>query len=408
MEERLTSGVGGRGQLRLPVAGRSTTGRSTTGRAVVGRPLAGGRYSAADFGCSPLLVFYEVTRACDMLCRHCRAKAQRRAAAGELTTVQSRRLISQLATFAKRPVLVLTGGDPFKREDLEELVGHAHEAGLRVAISPSATEMVTPERLAELARRGASAISLSMDGADAGTHDAFRGVAGSFQRTLELVELASAAGLAVQINTTLARHNLHQLEGMASRLRELPVTMWSVFFLVPMGRAKAHQRLSAGEIEMAFEGLYRHSQREPYRIKTTEAPHYRRFVLQQLHGRLAGQRASDAGLEELGLVGTNDGRGVMFVSHRGEYLPSGFMPTVAGQFPVDHPVRVYQDSAMFRALRDPTQLKGKCGMCEFSGVCGGSRARAMAISGDPLGAEPDCAYQPLAFRQQQEQLLCSV
>lgn len=356
-------------------------------------------YTAADFEISPLLVFYEVTRACDMLCRHCRAKAQRRAAAGELDTQQSKKLIGKLAEFPKPPVLVLTGGDPFMRDDLEELVAHAREHGLPVALSPSATDRVTHSRLQELARIGVSAISLSLDGADATTHDQFRGVAGSYARTLELVSIASRIGLSVQINTTVARHNLHQLDAMAVQLRSFSISTWSVFFLVPTGRAKPHQRLTAIEIEAAFDTIHHHSLRESYRIKTTEAPHYRRFVLQQAYGRTASQRCSNELLGGVGLVGTNDGRGVMFISHRGEFFPSGFMPTEAGRFPLDHPVRIYQDSVIFKSLRDSELLKGKCGCCEFQKVCGGSRARAMAIHGDPLAQEPDCIYQPAAWKQ---------
>jgi len=168
----------------------------------------------------------------------------------------------------------------------------------------------------------------------------------------------------------------------------MDVALWSVFFLVPTGRAQVNQRLTADECEAVFERLWHHQRHQSYPIKTTEAPHYRRFILQKMKG--SGTR----GPARLPSVGTNDGKGVMFISHTGEIYPTGFLPIPCGRFPLDSTVRVYQDAALFRALRDADRLGGKCGVCEFKEICGGSRARAFAVSGDPLAAEPDCAYVP--------------
>lgn len=345
-------------------------------------------YTRADFDHSPLVVFYEVTRACDLLCKHCRACAQPHCDPRELNGVVAKRLIEELARFPRPPLLVLTGGDPLKRADVFELIEHAVKCGLGVAMTPSATPLVTAEAIGRLRDAGLHRLAVSLDAADAATHDGFRGVRGSFAQTLWIVDEARRVGLAVQINTTVARHNWHQIDAMAELVAGMDVALWSVFFLVPTGRAQLDQRLTAEECEAAFERLWHNQRERRIAIKTTEAPHYRRFVLQRVKG------SRTRGAERLGSVGTNDGKGVMFVSHTGEIYPTGFLPIACGRFPLDSPVRVYQDGALFRALRDADRLGGKCGVCEFREICGGSRARAFAVEGDPLAAEPDCAYVP--------------
>ncbi len=334
------------------------------------RPVAG-RYNRSDFAHSPIIVFYELTRACDLACKHCRADAQVHHDPDELTTVQAHRLIDQLTQFTKPPMLVLTRGDPAKREDLLDIVQYAAGRGLDVALTPSATPLVTREWIERLKDAGLHRIAVSLDGVDAGTHDEFRQVAGSFDRTMEMIADARAVGLPVQINTTVARHNAGQLDAVADLLSPLDICLWSVFFLVPTGRAFAGQRLTAEEIEQVFKSLYQNSKRQHYAVKTTEAPHYRRYLIQQsIKAKRAG--FADAGLRRR--IGTNDGKGVMFISHTGEIYPSGFLPIVAGKFPLDSIVHVYQESAVFRALRDTDQFGGKCGCCEYREICGGSRA----------------------------------
>jgi AdoMet-dependent heme synthase len=268
------------------------------------------------------------------------------------------------------------------------LIHHATARGLVVAMTPSATPLVTADAIRRLHASGLHRLAVSLDGSDAETHDGFRRVAGSYAHTLWIVAEARRIGLPVQINTTVARHNVHQVDAIADVVRGMDVALWSVFFLVPTGRAQIDQRLTADECEAVFERLWHHQRHQPFPIKTTEAPHYRRFILQRMKG--SGTR----GAARLPSVGTNDGKGVMFVSHTGEIYPTGFLPIPCGKFPLDSTVRVYQESALFRALRDADRLGGKCGVCEFKEICGGSRARAYGLSGDPLSAEPDCAYVP--------------
>ncbi len=346
-------------------------------------------YSNRDFPHSPLVVFYEVTRACNLLCRHCRAEAQPYSHPLELDSAASRALIDNLAAFPKPPLLVLTGGDPIKRHDVFDIVNHAVESGMKTAMTTSATKLVTTSAVTRLKQAGLHRLAVSLDGADAATHDGFRRVPGSFQRTLEIIADAAACHLPLQINTTIARHNFDQIDAMAEVLNAFPIVLWSVFFLVPTGRALADQRITAEEFEVAFEKLYQQCRRQKYAVKTTEAPHYRRFIIEKMKNSPSSE-AAPSGL--VNIVGTNDGRGVMFISHIGEIYPSGFLPIECGRFPKDSVVDVYQHSPLFIDLRDASKLKGKCGFCQYRDLCGGSRARAYGLTGDPLAAEPDCVY----------------
>jgi len=354
------------------------------------------RMSRSDFIHSPLLVFYEVTQACDLVCQHCRACAQTSANPAELSPSEARRLVDQVKQFPRPPMLVLTGGDPLKRTDIFSLVEYAAWSGLDVSITPSATPLVTPGAIHRLRDAGISRLAISIDGADAATHDAVRGVPGSFQRSLQILADARAVGVPTQVNTTLTPANLPQIERMARFLAGQEIDMWSVFFMVPVGRARWLPRLAADECETAFARLWREAQRQPFAIKTTEAPHYRRYVIQHQEAKV--KRNSDASSPARYVpLGVNDGKGVMFVSHCGLVHPSGFLPIVCGAYPLEHLVQIYQESPIFRALRDADRLRGKCGKCEFRHICGGSRARAYAVTGDPFAQEPDCAYEPAAL-----------
>ncbi len=344
-------------------------------------------YCPQDFDHSPLLVFYETTQACDLACQHCRASAQPQCHPDELTPDQSRQLVRELKQFPKPPMLILTGGDPLKRPDIFDLVRFAVDEGIQTAMTPSATPLLTADAIGRLKAAGLARLAVSLDGADPFTHDTFRGVEGSFRRTLEAIATAEAMELSVQVNTTVARHNVEQIETIADLLDQKRIDLWSVFFLVPTGRAQAAYRLSAEECERAFARLHAQSRRRHYPIKTTEAPHYRRYLVQQAKGAPAGMRPRRS-------IGTNDGRGVMFVGHTGHIYPSGFLPICCGKFPADSLVETYQKSELFRNLRDSGLLGGKCGRCEYRNICGGSRARAYAIHGDPLAEEPDCIHIP--------------
>lgn len=353
------------------------------------------RFSRSDFHHSPMVAFYEVTQACDLVCRHCRACAQPRRHPAELDSEMSKRLISQLAEFPKRPMLVITGGDPMKRGDLFRLVEHGVAAGLHVALTPSATPLVTRDAVCRLAAAGLSRLALSLDGADAATHDRFRGVEGSFSHTLDILGYARDAGLPLQINTTVTRWNVSQIDAFAALMADLDVVLWSVFFVVPVGRATLEDRIAPEEYEEVFERLLYHSRRQSFQIKTTEAPHYRRFLLEGNKCGPTDKRTADRGRL---LVGTNDGKGILFVSHAGLIHPSGFLPIVCGVYPWNSVVDVYQRSPIFQAMRDADRLGGKCGVCEYRNICGGSRSRSYACTGDPLAAEPDCVYQPPAWQ----------
>jgi radical SAM protein len=369
-------------------------------------------YTPDDFNRNPLMFYYEVTQACDLVCKHCRASAQEHAAPGELTTEQSKALVDQAASFPRQPTVVFTGGDPLKRADLFDLIRHAVSRGLQVALTPSATPLATREAFQRAKEAGIHALGISLDGADAKTHDAFRGWEGSFERTLRMLADARELGIPVQLNTSITRRNFHQIDAIAELLAAQGIAMWSVFFLVPVGRGVEEERIKPEEYEIAFERLWHHARNQPYAVKTTEAPHYRRYVLQHGGNPLAAPRRGEASgslhgpgahaggsaparlAKHRAPLGVGDGKGVMFVSHIGEIYPAGFLPLVCGRFPDDNVVDVYQNHPTFRMLRDPEQLKGICGVCEYRYVCGGSRARAYAVTGDPMAAEPDCAYAP--------------
>jgi MoaA/NifB/PqqE/SkfB family radical SAM enzyme len=331
------------------------------------------------------VVAWEVTRACGYRCRHCRADATPRPAPGQLGHAESIALIDDLARF-EGTILVLTGGDPMLRPDLEDLVARAAGRGLRVALTPSATTRVTPERLGALRRAGVGQVAVSLDGPDAATHDALRGVRGSFERTLRILRHAREAGFPLQVNTTLTAGGLGRLDAMAQRVATIRPARWSVFFLVPTGRGARRDMLHAHAQERALRRLVRMRRRLPTPLKVTAAPAVRRVQAQMAAEGLAPPPPPPAPV--------NDGRGFMFVSHDGHVAPSGFLPLPAGNVRLDSAVDLYREAPLFRALRDPARLRGRCGRCAWREVCGGSRARAFALTGDPFAEEPTCAYRP--------------
>jgi len=345
-----------------------------------------------DFSERPLVVVWEMTQACDLACLHCRAEAQPLRHADELTTVEAEGLLDQVAELDPG-VFVLSGGDPMKRADVYDLVSYGFRRGIRMAMTPSVTPLLTAEAVRRLADAGLSRIAFSLDGSCPRVHDSFRGVPGSFDRTIEMIGVAREAGLSVQINTTVSRHNLDDLPAIAEFLRGQDISLWSVFFLVPVGRGQADQRVAPHEYEQVFEMLWSLRQQVGFEIKTTEAPHYRRFVLQKIKAerRRPGEARRDFRYASMNV---NDGRGFVFISHTGEVFPSGFLPLSVGSVRTSRLADLYRHAPLLRDLRNPDRVEGKCGECEYRKVCGGSRARSWSLTGDAFAAEPDCVYQP--------------
>jgi radical SAM protein len=386
------------------------------------------RQPVYDLNERPFMIIWETTQACDLACRHCRAEAQPEHDPLNLSTQEAKTLLDQVESFGRpRPIFIFTGGDPFKRTDLFELVRYASEIGLPPAVSPSGTPLLTPDNLRALKEAGAKAISLSVDGSSAERHDDFRRVPGSFQLTTNGWRAARQMGLKLQINTTVTRYNLHDLPQLFKLVQELGAMTWSVFFLVPTGRGRQEDEISPAEYEAVMHFLYDVSRY--ISAKTTEGHHYKRVVLQRTILDEKGVALEDylpvhpiyyelkAGLdrvvEQAGLqprgngiyrtpMHINAGNGFVFISRRGEVFPSGFLPLSAGNVRERSLVEIYRQAPLFRDLRDTGKYGGRCGLCEFVGVCGGSRSRAYAVTGDPLAEEPFCTYEPGTFPFQKE------
>ncbi len=356
--------------------------------------------AAVDFDRTPFTVIWEVTRACDLRCIHCRADARSWRDPRELDSAEGIALLEEIRALGS-PVFVFTGGDPLKRPDLYDLVAHAVRLGLTVAVTPSGTPLLGEDAIRRLARLGVHRLALSLDGPSAAAHDGLRGQPGSFAYTVAGLQHARAHGVPVQVNTTVTRRNLTTLPAIAERVAALGAAMWSVFFLVTVGRAAAGDQLTAEECEDVFAFLYGLTGRVPFAVRTTAAPHYRRFVRQRERlARRAGRptappRRADSGASGMRAVrGVSDGKGFVFIAHTGDVYPSGFLPVRVGNVRTAPLADIYRDAPLMRRLRDPDALRGKCGACDFRRLCGGSRARAFATSGDPLAEDPLCLYQP--------------
>jgi radical SAM protein len=365
--------------------------------------------AAVDFDLSPFLVIWETTQACDLACKHCRAEAQPNRHPHELTTAEAKKLIDDVRRFG-RIIFVFSGGDALKRPDIVELVQYGAELGLRMAITPATTPLASRELLQALKAAGLSRLAISLDGSHPGSHDEFRGVSGSFEHGLRILRTSQEIGLSTQVNTVVAKHNLDDFANLSALMTDLGIVFWEVFFLVPMGRARPQDVASAREFEAVFTQLYELSRTAPFDIKATAAPHYARLVLQRKTAERRNGEQSDSDVLTNGLAfsqtdgigrarNVTDGDGFMFISHIGDIFPSGFLPVRAGNVRVDDLVDVYRNAPLFRSLRDRSQLKGKCQVCEYRPVCGGSRARAYAVTGDYLEAEPYCAHVPVRYQR---------
>ena len=346
------------------------------------------------FSEAPQRVYWEITRACDLACTHCRAEAQPWSAPGEMSTPQAMHVLDELASFGTpKPHVILTGGDPLKRADFLDLLAHAVELGLHVSVSPAATPLLTRERIFGLKKAGVEAMSLSLDGSTAERHDGLRGVPGTFDRTLSTARDTIESGILLQINTLVTTGTMGDLQAIDRLVTELGAQRWSLFFLITVGRGKALGQITPEECEDLFQWVWERSRKPGPITTTTEAPHYRRIVVEHL--RAAGHPAEALAQHPLTRgFGIRDGNGVMFIGHDGEINPSGFLPLLAGNAKTDSIVDVYRNSPVFVGLRDPKHFEGKCGRCDFRALCGGSRARAYAATGSPFGSDPLCAYEP--------------
>lgn len=346
-----------------------------------------------NFDQSPLLVIWEVTQACDLACVHCRASAQPDRHPHELSTGEGYRLLDEIRSFGE-PLMVFTGGDPLKRPDLYDLVRHSVQIGLRTNVTPSATPLLTPAAIDGFKAAGVARMAISLDGPDARTHDDFRGIPGTFDRAMMALRHAREIGLETQLQTTVTRRNMDRLPEVAEIAAEVATKMWSLFFLIVTGRALAGDDLEAAEYEKVFAFMYELSKTAPFGIKTTEAMHYRRYVAQRLKAEGRSGEGENAKRVAFRTAGVSDGKGFVFVSHTGEIFPSGFLPVSGGNVLRDSLTEVYRNSPLFRRLRDTHQRGGKCGLCEYQNICGGSRSRAYALTGDYLAEDPRCVYQP--------------
>ena len=347
------------------------------------------------FDRAPRRVYWEVTRACDLACRHCRAEAAPEPDPTEMDTAEGLRLIGELAQFGSPlPHLILTGGDPLKRADLFALIAAARHRGFGVSVAPSATPLLNAKVIARLKAAGVEAVSLSLDGSDAARHDALRRIDGCFDRTLVSARACAAEALPFQVNTLVSEETLDDLPAIHRLATDLGAARWSLFFLVAVGRGTVLKPITAEACERLFERLLDLSSDGGPIITTTEAPHFRRVVLER--ARRAGRGLAPLPQGNMGHgAGIRDGNGIMFISHTGEVHPSGFFPLAAGDVRTADPVSLYRDSDLFRTLRRPDLLTGRCGRCEYAETCGGSRARAFAATGDPMAEDPLCLYEPV-------------
>ena len=371
-----------------------------------------------DFDRSPILVFWETTRACGLACRHCRATAMREPLPGELTTEEGLALIEDVARFGPRPpVLILTGGDPLMRPDIFELAGRARALGIPIGLAPAVTPLLDDAALERLHGLGIKTISISLDGATPATHEGLRQVPGIFEDTVAAMRRLVGRGFTVQVNTTVMRDTVEELPDVARLLADVGAHIWEVFFLVKVGRGTGVEELTPQENEDVAHVLYEASA-YGFIVRTVEGPFFRRVVAarraagtvadpaavfglgplyRRLSHRLRASLGAPVGAPRAQTAGTRDGRGIVFVAHDGEVYPAGFLPVTLGNVRTRSVVDLYRAHPLLGAIRR-AEFGGRCGVCEHRDLCGGSRARAFAAFGDPLAEDPGCAYVPGADR----------
>ncbi len=393
----------------------------------------GSTQTAGKHEYKPRLIFWEVTKGCNLRCIHCRATATELMSPTDLPTGKALNIISQIADFGN-PILVLSGGEPLYRNDIFELAEYATSRGLRAALATNGT-MVTKDIAEKIKNSGIKRVSISLDGADATTHDTFRGIPGAFDAAVYGMKNLQQLGVSMQINTTIARHNAHQLPDVLELARRLGADALHTFLLVPVGCGvdiAAEQMVAPEEYERMLNWFYDQSLTGDIELKATCAPHYFRVLRQRRAAdRISGSAQAAPPVSHPHQIGPTDmtmpgstgislkpnggppvghsghpgdmnamtkgclaGTGVCFISHEGEVFPCGYLPAIAGDLRKQSFAEIWNESPVFGMLRDDDNLKGKCGCCEFRHVCMGCRARAFAATGDFLAEEPFCVYQP--------------
>ena len=380
-----------------PHGGHTGAGHPEAAHAGAGHPASGGPRTLSDGSPACRLIAWEVTRSCNLACRHCRAEAHPEPYEGELSTAEAKALIDTFPEVGD-PIVIFTGGDPMMRPDVYDLVAHAHGLGLTCAFAPNGT-LITAENAVRLREAGVSRCSISIDGADAASHDAFRGVPGAFAASLAGIEHLKAAGLPFQINTTVTRGNLASFKRIFELCERLGASAWHIFLLVPMGRAAGlgDEVISAEEYEDVLHWLYDFRKGTSMHLKATCAPHYYRIMRQRAHEEGTPVTPETFGMDAM-TRGCLGGTGFCFISHVGQVQPCGYLELDCGNVRETPFPKIWRESRYFREFRNQEAYAGKCGVCEYHRVCGGCRARAHSMSGNHLGEEPLCSYVPKKLR----------
>jgi len=340
---------------------------------------------------APRLIAWELTAGCNLNCVHCRGASTSSVPAGELTTDEAKHFIDEVVGLGK-PILILSGGEPLTRPDVFEIARYGTDAGLRVVLATNGT-LLTPEIVEKLRAAGVQRLSISIDGATAKTHDNFRGMPGAFERTLAGIEVLRKADFPFQINTTVSKHNLEEIHKTFELAKELGAVAYHVFFLVPTGRGEESDEVSPEDYERILHWFYEMQKESKIQLKATCAPHYFRIMRQQAKKEGIEISVKTHGYEAM-TKGCLGGTGFCFVSSVGNVFPCGYLPVLAGNIREQPFSEIWENAEVFKKLRNPDELKGKCGICEYKKVCAGCRARAYAATGDYLEEEPYCIYRP--------------
>ena len=351
------------------------------------------------------MIAWEVTRSCNLACVHCRASALCGPYPGELDTEGCQKLLNEIAAFSK-PVIILTGGEPLLRSDIFEIADYGNKKGLRMVMATNGT-LVTEEIARKLVDVGIMRVSISIDGLNAESHDKSRMVPGAFAGTMVGIEAMKKAGLEFQINTTITKANLDQIKGIFDLTVSLGAAAHHIFLLVPTGRGKdmADQEIAPADYEKTLNWFYEESLRSPIQLKATCAPHYfriyhqRKGTAQEAAKPVVRDTGNDSHRPGMGALhamtrGCMGGSSFCFISHTGQVQPCGYLELDCGQTKEEGFEDIWLNSSIFNNLRDLNLYEGKCGRCEFTGVCGGCRARAYEITGNYLAEEPYCIYEP--------------